>query len=233
MFLVGLTGNVGTGKSTVSQMLADLGIPIIDADKIARDVVVPNSTAWKTIRSNPLFGSRFFTADGELDRAAMAAEVFSNEKSRRVLERITHPEIRMEMIRQIVRYAISGYPFVILDVPLLFERSPLLRLCHKVVVVTCSQDKQFERLRKRNQWSEEEMRQRLAAQMPQEKKVRFADHVINNSHSLQETNKQVMKLHSALMKSKFHWVVRGVFLTGVILLCVALYLVLVIIRWIF
>ncbi|OQV24759.1 putative Dephospho-CoA kinase domain-containing protein [Hypsibius exemplaris] len=232
MFLVGLTGSVGTGKSTVSQVLLSLGVPIIDADAIARDVVVPNTSAWKKLRASPDFGPVYFHEDGELNRDAVAQKVFNDPEARRQLEAIVHPEIRMEMIRRIIRLALHGHSFVILDVPLLYEKSPLLPFCHKVVVVTCSRAKQIERLKRRTRWSEEEILSRIAAQLPVEEKAKRADIVIDNNGTIDNTERQINKVYRSLQASRFHWIVRLVFLTGVLFLLLLFGGLVAFFRWI-
>ncbi|GAV08104.1 hypothetical protein RvY_17845 [Ramazzottius varieornatus] len=232
MFLVGLTGSIGTGKSTISQILLSLGVPIIDADAIARDVVLPNTKAWKRIRDSPVFGPEYFTAEGELDRNAVAKKVFADENSRIHLERIVHPEIRAEMIRKIIRHAFQGRHFVVLDVPLLFEKSPLLPFCHKVIVVTCSRQKQIERVKIRSKWTDEEIIRRTDTQMPQDEKIKRANYVIDNNGTISQTEVQVKKIYALLKASKFHWIVRGVFATGVLLLVGSIWAFVAFIRWI-
>ena len=124
MYLVGLTGGVATGKSTVSNMFRDLGVPVIDADAMARRIVEPGRKAWRAIKEE--FGPCVFHDNGELNRAALRTIIFEDEGQRQKLNRITHPEIYKEMWWEAVKCAASGHQYIIMDLPLLFE----VRLSH-------------------------------------------------------------------------------------------------------
>ena len=129
MFLVGLTGGVATGKSTVGKMFSALGVPIIDADVMARRIVAPGRPAWRAIRAE--FGPSFFDPEtGELDRAALRKVIFEDDEQRFKLNRITHPEIYREMCWEAAKCAAAGHQYIVLDLPLLFEvrQKPLNRV---------------------------------------------------------------------------------------------------------
>jgi dephospho-CoA kinase len=208
MYLVGLTGGVATGKSTVAQMLSSLGVAVIDADAMARRVVQPGKRAYKKIRRE--FGDAVFHPDsGELDRVKLREIVFADEDLRRALERITHPEICREMCWEAARCALAGHAFAVLDLPLLFETGgAALKYMHKVIVVTCEEDLQMQRMMEQRSLSERVSKQMIDAQMALETKAAKADFVIENSGSLRDTEAQVLEVHRQLSKSRFHWKVR-------------------------
>jgi dephospho-CoA kinase len=147
--VVGLTGGIATGKSTVSRAWSSVGVPIIDADAIARDVVRPGRPALRLIRWR--FGRKILLSDGTLDRAALGRLIFADSAKRRALNRIMHPFIIATMLGKLV-YAllIRFHPVVILDAPLLFESRTLVPLCNSTVVVYCSPEDQLRRLLNRS-----------------------------------------------------------------------------------
>lgn len=186
--IIGLTGGIATGKSTVSSMVSQLGIPTIDADKIARQVVEPGKKAHDQIVQT--FGEQILKSDQTLDRQALGSIIFSNKDKRKQLNAIVHPAVRKEMIKQRDHYIGIGVKSVMLDIPLLFE-SNLVNLVHKVIVVYVHEKKQLYRLMARDHLSEEEALQRIQAQMPISEKVTLADVVIDNSCTKEETLRQI------------------------------------------
>jgi len=209
MYLVGLTGGVGTGKSTVSNMFRDLGVPVIDADAMARRIVEPGRRAWKTIKSE--FGSCVFHDNGELNRAALRTIIFEDEEQRQKLNRITHPEIYKEMCWEAVKCALSGHQYILMDLPLLFEAGVMVAYMHKIIVVTCEEDLQLQRLMEQRHLSERESKLMIGAQMPLDQKATMAQFVIENSGSLEDTRQQVSRIHKRLSSSYFHWKLRFLF----------------------
>ncbi|KAL8563256.1 hypothetical protein ACOMHN_046839 [Nucella lapillus] len=206
MFLVGLTGGIATGKSTAADMFRMLGTPVIDADKIARDVVEPGRPAWKKIREQ--FGEDMCLEDGQLDRAKLGSLVFSDASKRRQLNSITHPEIRSAMFWKIFLCFIKGYQFVVLDIPLLFESRNMISFVSYIVVVSCTEGQQLQRLMSRNQFSRAEAERRIDAQMPLMEKRRLASCVIDNSGTQEMVGKQVLDLHKKFRRSRAHWPMR-------------------------
>ncbi|XP_060119685.1 dephospho-CoA kinase domain-containing protein [Heteronotia binoei] len=205
MFLVGLTGGIASGKSTAVAVLQELGCAVIDADVIARQVVQPGLSAYqRVVRA---FGPEILTESGDIDREALGGIVFSQPEKRQLLNSITHPEILKEMLKQILKYFVLGYRYVILDIPLLFETHTLTRFMKHTVLVYCDPQTQLSRLMRRNGLTQAEAEARIAAQLPLDQKVRMADHVIDNSGSLEATKRQILKLHSSLEDSlDFVWV---------------------------
>lgn len=177
---IGLTGSIATGKSTVSRMFDDFNIPVIDADKISRDVVKPGMEAYKEITNQ--FGETVLNNDKTIDRAKLGDLIFSDEAKRTQLNDIMHPAIRREMLRQRDELMDKKFNCVVLDIPLLFE-SKLTHFVDKTIVVYVDEKVQLERLMKRNNYSEEEAVKRIKSQMPVKEKAYLADGVIDNNGS--------------------------------------------------
>ena len=195
--LVGLTGGIATGKSTVSTMFAHLGAKVVDADLLAREVVMPGQPALARIVSE--FGPDVLQADGALDRKRLGAIVFADGDKRRRLEEITHPAIRARQQRILSVYEEEGFEgIVIWDVALLIETSAAKSM-DRVVVVIADADTELSRLMGRDGFSEDEARRRIASQMPLSEKVKVADHVIDNSGSRAETERRVREVYRALL----------------------------------
>ncbi|XP_064030776.1 dephospho-CoA kinase domain-containing protein isoform X1 [Pogoniulus pusillus] len=135
MFLVGLSGGIASGKSTVVAVLRELGCAVIDADVIAREVVQPHFKAYQQIVSS--FGTEILLENGEINREALGNIIFSQPEKRQLLNSITHPEIQKEMLKQILKYFVLGYRYVILDIPLLFETNRLTKFMKYTVLVYC------------------------------------------------------------------------------------------------
>ncbi|PFU69186.1 dephospho-CoA kinase [Bacillus thuringiensis] len=186
--VIGLTGGIASGKSTVSEMFRELSIPVIDADVIAREVVEQGKPAYNKIVE--VFGAEVLQQDGELDRPRLGSIVFYNEEKRLQLNKIVHPAVREEMNRKKEMYIKEGMQAVVLDIPLLFE-SKLTSLVDRILVVAVKPHTQLERLMKRNNFSEEEATARIQSQMPLEEKVKNADEVINNDGTIMGTKIQL------------------------------------------
>jgi len=198
MLLVGLTGGVASGKSTVSRILEGEGAILIDADQIARALARPGSPVFlELIRA---FGEKILREDGSLDRKALAARVFSDPEQRSVLNRILHPRIKEE-IRRRVREVVERDPaaIVIIDAALLIEAGHDQEM-DKVIVVTSRAEQQIKRLKERNGMAPEEAERILASQMPQEEKLKVADFVLRNEGSLEETAKRTKEVFQKLKK---------------------------------
>lgn len=186
--IIGLTGSIATGKSTVSRMMKKKGYPIVDADEIARLVVEPGSAVLKEIAA--VFGDGLICADGTLDREKLGARIFTSEEDRLKLNGIMHPAVRSEMIRQKQRWLDEGAKTIVMDIPLLFE-SKLQSYVDKIIVISAQPGIQRERLIARNNLSKMEADARIASQIPVSEKEKQADAVIHNDGSLIETEKQL------------------------------------------
>ncbi|MHB9025089.1 MAG: dephospho-CoA kinase [Armatimonadota bacterium] len=196
--IVGLTGGIASGKSLVADYFRELGVPVIDTDEIARQVVAPGQPAWHCLRE--AFGSDYFLPDGQLDRAAMAQRVFADEEARITLESITHPAIFTEVDRQTaaLQHA-SSPPVIVVVVPLLFEVSAEDRF-DATIVVKATPQQQRERLQRTRGYSDEEADARLAAQLPLETKLARADYRIDNTGTIEQTRAQVRDLLGILLE---------------------------------
>jgi len=187
MRVLGLTGGIGSGKTMVGTMFTELGAELIDADQLAREVVEPGQPALEEIVTS--FGRDILRPDGRLDRRKLAGIVFADASARARLNAITHPRIRERMDAAIAaRRDRAGV--LIVDIPLLFENART-GLVEKVIVVWVDPRTQFRRLIERGGLTEEEARQRIAAQMPLDEKRGLADHVIDNRGTPAETRRQV------------------------------------------
>lgn len=190
--VIGLTGGIATGKSTVSNYFQKLGITIVDADAIAKQVVAPNSSSLKKIKAH--FGSQIVLDNGELNRAELRKLIFSNESEKLWLNNLLHPVIRQEILEQL---NVASGPYVILDAPLLFENN-LDKLCEKTLLVDIPEELQIMRGSERDGVNKEQIKQIIAAQMPRSIKLTKADYVIDNALSLDNTYAQVMAIHQKL-----------------------------------
>lgn len=183
MLRVGLTGGIATGKSYCLSRFAALGVPVIDADQLARDAVAPGSAGLALVRAR--FGPSVIRDDGTLDRPALAAIVFTDAAARADLESIVHPEV-YRRIGEWFANRPSGTRIAIADIPLLYETGRHRRF-DRVIVAACSPQQQLERLMARDAMTEDEARRRLAAQWPIDRKRAQADLVIDTSGNLAET----------------------------------------------
>jgi dephospho-CoA kinase len=198
---IGLTGGIASGKSTVAELFAGLGAPVIDTDVIAREVVAPGMPALKEIRHE--FGDRVFDDSGRLDRTAMRRLAFGDDEARRRLEAILHPVIQAETMRQ-SRVAAGIYQIIV--VPLLVK-SPLKGFVNRVLAIDCDEETQIRRLMARDGETEVQARRMLAAQSTRAERLAIADDVIRNDGDLAATLKQVRVLHQkylALARSERH-----------------------------
>jgi dephospho-CoA kinase len=195
--LVGLTGGIATGKSTVSDLLRRLGCEIIDADLLAREVVEPGQPALRQIAAE--FGPDVVTAGGALDRKRLGAIVFADPERRRRLEAITHPAIRERFQARLDELAEKGFVgIVVFDAPVMIESGNYKNMERMVVVVT-DDATQLARLRGRDGTDDTENGRKIASQMPLAEKAKLADYVIDNSGGREATAEQVRRVYAALM----------------------------------
>lgn len=196
--IIGLTGSIATGKSTVANRFKEHGIPVVDADLIARQVVEPGSETLQKIAQ--AFGESALHADGTMNREEIGRQIFGNEEKRALLNGIIHPAIRKEMLRQKDHHLANGKKIVILDIPLLFE-SKLEHFVEQILVVATSREIQKHRLMARNGLSEQEALERMNSQLSIDDKAKWADEVIRNDGTLEELEAQVDALVNKWMKS--------------------------------
>lgn len=189
--IIGLTGSIASGKSTVSKMLEDLGYPIIDADLVARQVVEPGSETLNEIEA--LFGPEVIREDGTMNREKVGALIFSDPLKRKQMNDIIHPAIRAEMLRQRSVFMADGHQTIVMDIPLLFE-SKLQHFVDKILVVSVTEENQLVRLMERNGLNEKDARARIGSQLPMSVKEEGADAVIYNNGTIEETAQQLTKI---------------------------------------
>ena len=186
--IIGLTGGIASGKSTVSNYLAELGAIIIDADKIAHEIMEKGKTAyWQVIEA---FGREILAENGEIDRSRLGKIVFNNLEKKKILEEITHPQVIREMREKIEEYRAEN-KVIVLDIPLLFEAG-LEFMVDEIWVVYVDRETQLQRLMARDGLSYEEANKRIQAQMSLEKKRVLADFVINNKGNIEDLKRQVL-----------------------------------------
>lgn len=195
-FCVGLTGGVGSGKSTVAERFSRLGAAVIDTDAIAHELTAPQGAAMAALIS--AFGPQIMVSTGALDRVAMRSLVFSNPDARKKLEAILHPLIRAESIRRIA--AVSA-PYALLVVPLLVEHLSAYRaLLQRIAVVDCDEAQQLARTALRPGLDMEQARAILAAQASQASRLEIADDLIDNRGNLSQLDKQIESLHGKYLQ---------------------------------
>lgn len=189
-FVLGLTGGIATGKTTVTRYFKRLAIPIVDSDIIAREVVEPGTLGLELIRAN--FGDGVIGEDGHLNRKKLGKIVFSDEEKRKRLNQLLSEELDKAISAEINQWVAKKVPLVVVDVPLMYE-AHYDRKVDQVMVVDVPETIQLERLMARDGLSQAEAKKRIASQMPIEEKRRLADVLINNAGSVAETEEQLEK----------------------------------------
>ena len=198
-FTVGLTGGIGSGKSTIARLFSQLGAEVVDADRIARELVAAGSPALEEIAAH--FGPQILTAGGELDRAALRDRVFRDPRQKQWLEEALHPRVREEIRR---RLTASRADYVILEVPLLLE-SGHYDFVNRVLVVDVPEDIQVERTARRDAAPPESVRRIMAAQMGRGERLGHADDVLNNTLPLEQVKEEVKRLHDYYRRQAAQW----------------------------
>ncbi len=196
MFVIGLTGGIGSGKSTVAKLFAELGIEILDADEFARIVVQPGTTGLNQIIKH--FGKEILTAHGELDRKKLRHKIFHHPEERRWLEQLLHPLIRQAMRNRLTHV---NSPYCIMVIPLLVESKPN-ELINRVLVVDAPEELQIERAMQRDHLDRAQCEVIMKSQATREQRLARADDVIDNSKNLAHLKQQVAKLHEIYNSAK-------------------------------
>ncbi|WP_407269072.1 dephospho-CoA kinase [Radiobacillus sp. PE A8.2] len=191
--VIGLTGSIATGKTTVANMFEKWDIPVIDADKIARQVVEPGMPAYQQIID--YFGDVILLESKQIDRKKLGQIVFSDESMRQQLNQIVHPAVREQMLKQRDMLVDEGKKAVVMDIPLLFE-SKLTKLVDKILVVFVEVDIQLKRLVERDHLTKEDALNRVRAQIPGREKAEMADAIIYNDRTLAESEQQLITILS-------------------------------------
>lgn len=198
MLKIGLTGSIAVGKTFVTEVFRELGCFVLDADKTAREVVAPGTTGWRLIVEN--FGAEILAADGQIDRAKLGAIVFADAEKRALLNSIVHPlvfESQNDWLAAVE--AANPRAIAVIDAALMIESGGYKRF-DKLIVVWCDAEIQIERLINRNDLTRAAAEQRIAAQMPQEEKKRYADFLIDTSAGFDETRLQVGAVYRKLVE---------------------------------
>ena len=196
MLVVGLTGGIGSGKSTVGKIFSKLGIAVIDADEVSRQVMNPDGKAYQALRL--WLGSDYFDQDGYLNRKRLRSLVFNDSVKRKRLETIVHPKIGEEFAAQLSALE-KNHSYCIIEIPLL-NQGHKDHLVQRVIVVDCSPETQLVRSAKRDSASIEEIKQIMAAQMSRQDRLALADDIINNDKDLGALEQQVQDLHQHYME---------------------------------
>ncbi|HHF6556611.1 TPA: dephospho-CoA kinase [Haemophilus influenzae] len=192
-YIVGLTGGIGSGKTTIANLFADLGVPLVDADVVAREVVAKGSPLLSKIVEH--FGSQILTKQGELNRAALRERVFCNDEEKQWLNNLLHPAIRERMKQQLSE---QTAPYTLFVVPLLIENK-LTALCDRILVVDVSPQTQLARSAQRDNNNFEQIQRIMNSQVSQQARLKWADDMINNdtdlAQNLPHLQKKVLELH--------------------------------------
>ena len=198
--LIGLTGGIGSGKTTVSDLLAQLGAGIIDTDLIAHQITASNGVAMAAIEKH--FGADYLDANGALDRAKMRSLVFAKPEARKTLEAITHPLIRQETLNQARQLLAKGVPYLVFVVPLLIESGAWQGLIDYLVVVDCPEEVQITRVMQRSNLPRSEVERILQAQASRQDRLACADTILENQGSFEKLNADVIQLHQKILQIK-------------------------------
>lgn len=197
MLRVALTGGIGTGKTVVLGRFQELGAPVIEADALAREALAPGTPGARAVAER--FGTAMVGADGSVDRRALGALVFADDRARRDLEAIVHPDVRRRMAEWLTGRAAAADRIAVVEIPLLFETGRE-RDFDVVLVTACDESEQVRRVMARDGLSEQEVRRRLAAQLPLAEKIRRADHVIRTDGRREDTLARVDTVWLALQE---------------------------------
>jgi dephospho-CoA kinase len=196
MLRVGLTGSIATGKSHASRVFAELGAHVIDADRIAHDLMSPGRETYQKVVQ--AFGNDILSPDGTIDRKKLGRIVFNNSEKRLLLNSLVHPDVRSEVLRRIVELErVTPAGIVIVDAALMIE-SGSYKAYQRVIVVYCDPAQQLARIMERDGLTIEEARARVAAQMPMEEKLKYADYKIDTSGTFQQTRERIEQVYRDL-----------------------------------
>ncbi|MBA2661489.1 MAG: dephospho-CoA kinase [Bradymonadaceae bacterium] len=198
MIIVGLTGGIASGKSTVTNLLRELGVEVIDADAIAREIVMPGQPALPEIVE--AFGPELIGSDGQLERSALGARIFSNATERAKLNQITHPRIAQAMMDKAREAFERGHDWVVYDAALLVENG-IHHFLDSLIVVAAERETQIARITERDGLERAQAEARIDAQMPLEAKIAAANYVIDNNHDIARLRRQVLELFESISKN--------------------------------
>lgn len=198
---IGLTGNIGTGKTTVAWMFEELGAPLINADKIAHESIEPQTAVWKALFDR--YGKQILMKDQIINRKVLANIIFSKDAERKFVESLIHPKVHDEITKQLMAAKRNGTPLIIVEIPLLFE-TKWDKEMDSIIVVRCDLEQQIARCQEKFGLSREEVLMRIKTQKPLEEKIARADYAIDNAGSKSETLVQVRRIYQTLQKGQLH-----------------------------
>ena len=191
MFVVALTGGIGSGKSETAKIFAELGVPITDVDVISHQLTAANQPLIKVIEAN--FGAAYITSEGALNRAAMRTLIFNDNNARAKLNALMHPAIYAAALLQLEQN--KHAPYQILAIPLLFESPCYSAHISRILLIDCDNATQIARVKMRSKWPEAEILQIIKAQTPRKKLLKLADDIIENDTNVAELRKKVLDIH--------------------------------------
>ena len=194
MLVLGLTGNIGCGKSSVSTIFMENNIKVVDADIVARQIFDDKNLLNEVFST---FGESIRNQDGSLNRRALGNIVFNDDEKLILLNNLTHPKIKQKILSKVEEYKNQGEKIVVIDAALLIE-DDYIPYIQKLILITCRKEIQINRIIARDNCTKEEAISRINSQMSQEEKVKFADYIIDNSNSFEELQKKVLELISVL-----------------------------------
>ncbi|MFW5431978.1 MAG: dephospho-CoA kinase [Methylophilaceae bacterium] len=196
-YIVALTGGIGSGKSEASKLFAEFGVPIIDLDLISHQLTTSNQPLVSVIAN--AFGNAYVTEENVLDREKMRQLIFNNEEARKQLNSILHPAIYEEAFKRLSK--LESVPYAILSIPLLPEGSPYTVSIDRILTIDCDEKTQIERVKRRNQLSETEIKKIIKSQVPRQVRLELSDDVIENGENVEELRKKLGNLHQKYIKT--------------------------------
>ena len=202
MFIVALTGGIGSGKSEAAKIFAQLGVPVTDVDVISHQLTASNQPLIQDIEAN--FGKQYITPEGALNRAAMRTLIFNDDNARAKLNALMHPAIYDAALIQLQANQINiskSAPYQILAIPLLFESSRYAAHINRILLIDCDEATQIARVRRRSQLPESEILQIIKAQTPRKKRLKLADDIIENNENVTELRKKVIEIHQKYLNT--------------------------------
>ena len=197
MYVVALTGGIGSGKSTAANFFVALGVPVTDVDVISHQLTSANQPILKDIEAN--FGKNFITPEGALNRAAMRNLVFNDASARTKLNAILHPAIYDEALKQLQQHASA--PYQILAIPLLFESPRYAPHINRILLIDCDEKTQIERVKKRSQLSTSEIKKIINSQTPRKKQLLLAHDVIENDENVENLREDILEIHQKYLNT--------------------------------
>jgi dephospho-CoA kinase len=197
MYVIALTGGIGSGKSTAANFFAALGVPVTDVDEISHQLTAANQPILNDIKTS--FGSQYITPEGALNRAAMRDLVFNDAAARTKLNAILHPAIYDEALKQLQSH--QDAPYQILAIPLLFESPRYAPHVNRILLIDCDEDTQIERVKKRNQLSTSEIKKIIRTQTPRKKQLLLAHDVIKNNENVENLREKILEIHQKYLNT--------------------------------